>query len=272
MTTPDSILNDYRAAWAATPTGIDAQAVWSRIEEATRPVEAAPVWRMPVWVRYAAAASVLIAGMMLLARYVATPATLRYVSGAEMARHTLPDGSEVVLRPYSSLVMDDSDPGVERYRLDGEAWFQVAHAERVFEVTTAAGDIRVHGTRFNVRTWAGGTHVYLESGSVSFSNEIATVLMDPGHVANAATSSDPISVTPARTEVYLAWTRNELILDGTPVSDLLLELGQHYGVVLTAPDSVLGTPVSGRFVLGDLDRTLNALSLTTGHPIRIANP
>jgi transmembrane sensor len=272
MTSTDSILQHYRADWAASPTGIDAQAVWSRIEEATRPIEVVPVRLVPTWLRYAAAASVLIAGMLLLARYVASPATMRYAAGAEMAVFLLPDGSEVALRPNSVLIREDVGHGMERYRLDGEAWFQVVKAERVFEVATASGDVRVHGTRFNVRTWTGGTSVYLESGSVSFSNGIGDILLEPGHVAATASSADPISVNPARTDVYLAWTRDEMVLDGTPVAAVLLELSHHYGVRLTAPDSVLSTPVSGRFVLGDLDRTLNALSLTTGHPIRVVSP
>lgn len=272
MTTPDSFLDDYRTAWTAAPTGIDAHAVWSRIDAATRPVEAAPVRILPMWLRYAAAASVLIAGMLLLARYVSAPATLRYATGAEMASHILPDGSQVVLRPHTTLELVDGAEGLDRYRLDGEAWFQVVHADRVFEVATAAGDVRVHGTRFNVRTWGAGTSVYLESGSVSFSNEIATVRLEPGHVAASAAATAPITVNPARTDVYLAWTRQEMVLDATPVSEVLSELGRHYGVTLSAPDSVLGTPVSGRFVLGDLDRTLQALSLTTGHPIRIVTP
>jgi len=272
MTTPDSLLSAYRTAWTAAPAGIDAHAVWARIEEATRPLEAAPVRVWPLWLRYAAAASVLVAGMLLLARYVSSPVPVRYEAAREMARHVLPDGSEVVLRPYSSLVALVSTDGAERYRLDGEAWFQVAHGERLFEVVTASGDIRVHGTRFNVRTWAGATSVYLESGSVSFSNAIATVLLEPGHVATSDGDLTPISVDRGRTDIYLAWTRGEMILDATPVSDVLLELGQHYGVRLAAPDSVLATPVSGRFVLGDLDRTLDALSLATGHPIRQTNP
>jgi transmembrane sensor len=272
MTTPDSILDDYRTAWTAAPTGIDAHAVWSRIDAVTRPVEAAPVRMVPGWLRYAAAATVLIAGMLLLARYVSSPAPVRYEAAREMTRHVLPDGSDVVLRPHSSLVLVDAAEGSVRYRLEGEAWFQVAHGERIFEVATASGDIRVHGTRFNVRTWSGGTSVYLESGSVSFSNALASVVLEPGHVATSDGGQTPITVDRGRTEVYLAWTRGEMILDGTPVTDVLLELGQHYGVVLTAPDSVLRTPVSGRFVLGDLDRTLDALSLTTGHPIRRSNP
>jgi transmembrane sensor len=272
VTTPDSILDDYRTAWTAAPTGIDAHAVWSRIDAATRPVEAAPARILPTWLRYAAAASVLLAGMLLLVRHVSSPEPLRYEAAREMTRHVLPDGSDVVLRPHSRLVVMGAADGSVRYRLEGEAWFQVAHGERLFEVVTASGDIRVHGTRFNVRTWSGGTSVYLESGSVSFSNAMATVLLEPGHVAKSEGDRTPISVDRGRTEVYLAWTRGEMILDATPVSDVLLELGQHYGVVLAAPDSVLHTPVSGRFVLGDLQRTVDALSLTTGHPIRRSNP
>lgn len=274
MTTPDSILTRYRTNWNGAESGVDSRAVWARIEAgmgttATR--SSAAIIPMPQWIRYAAAAVVFVGGLLLLARFLSTTSTPIYRSQDTLASLTLPDGSGVVLRPHSTLTSLESATGTDRYRLEGEAWFQVVGADRVFEVVTTAGTVRVHGTRFNVRTWSGSTTVYLESGSIGFSNRVASILLEPGHAATAESDSGPITVEPASTDNYLAWTRNELVLDATPVGEILRELEHHYNVRLTAPDSVLTIPVSGRFVMGDLDRTLQALHLSTGHPIRIVS-
>jgi len=148
----------------------------------------------------------------------------------------------------------------------------VVPAPRTFEVVTADGRIRVLGTKFNVRTWDEGTSVYLESGSVGFSNDIGDVLLEPGFEANMATSASPIRVIPAETARMIGWTRNELILDETPLSEVVRELEHHYQIKLDLPAELAVQSVSGRFLLQERDRTLDQLRMITGYAFPIQKP
>lgn len=272
MNTPDTILSDYRQAWASAPVSVDSEAVWASISSVMQ-AEPAPanVHRLsPSWMRYAAAAVFFIGGLIVLARFLSLPHTLSISSDAQILAYTFTDGSVVTLRPNSSLRQLEAPEGVERFELSGEAYFSVTPAERTFEVVTPDGVIRVLGTKFNVRTWSEGTRVYLESGSVGFTNDIGNVRLEPGYEASATTFGSPISVVTAKGALSTAWMRNELVLDETPLSEVVAELEHHYNIRIDVSDEVGAQSVSGRLMLGERDRTLDQLRMITGHPFPIS--
>lgn len=272
MNTPDSILFDYRQAWASAPVSVDSAAVWASISMAMQ-AEPAPakVHRLsPSWMRYAAAAVFFIGGLIVLARFLSIPQTLSISTDAQILAYTLTDGTVVTLRPNSSLRQLEAPEGVESFELSGEAFFSVIPAQRTFEVVTPDGVIRVLGTKFNVRTWSEGTRVYLESGSVGFSNDIGDVLLQPGFEASAMTSASPISVTSASGSLSTAWIRSELVLDETPLSEVVAELEHHYNIRLELSPELGSQSVSGRLMLVERDRTLDQLRMITGHPFPIS--
>jgi transmembrane sensor len=274
MTNPDSILSDYRQTWASAPVSVDSAAIWNSISVgiSQEPAPAKVHVLFPSWMRYAAAAVVFIGGMLLMARYLSLPQNLDISTGHQQIAYTLQDGSVVTLRQHSSLRQLPTAEGVERYELTGEAWFEVVPAQRTFEVVTIDGLIRVLGTKFNVRTWDEGTTVYLESGSVGFSNDIGDIRLEPGFEASATTSASPIRVVPAEPARAIAWTRNELILDETPLSEVVRELEHHYQIRLDLPDELAVQSVSGRLLLLERDRTLDQLRMITGHAFPIQSP
>lgn len=269
MNTPDTILSDYRQAWASAPVSVDSEAVWASISSAMT-AEPAPVkvHRLsPSWMRYAAAAVFFIGGMIVMARYLAMPHNLSISTDAQIMAYTLTDGSTVTLRPNSSLRQMDAPEGIERFELTGEAFFSITPARRTFEVVTPDGVVRVLGTKFNVRTWSEGTRVYLESGSVGFSNDIGDVRLQPGFEANAVTSASPIIVVPANGALSTAWMRSELVLDETPLSEVVAELEHHYNIRIELPAELATQSVSGRLMLADRASALDQLRMITGHPI-----
>ncbi|MFD2032141.1 FecR family protein [Ancylobacter dichloromethanicus] len=80
----------------------------------------------------------------------------------------LADGSRVELNTDTALAVD-FDAGQRRVRLffRGEAYFEVAHdPQRPFLVHTGEGDVRVTGTRFNVRVRDDVTEVGVVQGAV----------------------------------------------------------------------------------------------------------
>lgn len=269
MNTPDTLLSDYRQAWASAPVSVDSAAVWASISTAMQ-AEPAPakVHRLsPSWMRYAAAAVFFIGGLIVLARYLSVPHTLSISTDAQILAYTLTDGTVVTLRPNSSLRQLEAPEGVERFELSGEAFFSVTPAQRTFEVVTPDGVIRVLGTKFNVRTWSEGTRVYLESGSVGFSNDIGDVRLQPGYEATAPTSGSPITVVSSDGSTSTAWLRSELILDETPLSEVAAELEHHYNIRIELPAELAAQSVSGRLMLADRAGTLDQLRMITGHPI-----
>lgn len=273
MNTSDTLLSDYRQAWASAPVSVDSASVWASISAS---MDAAPapakVHRLsPSWMRYAAAAVFFIGGLIVLARYLSVPHTLSISTDAQILAYTFTDGTTVTLRPNSSLRQLEAPEGVERFELTGEAFFSVTPSQqRTFEVVTPDGVVRVLGTKFNVRTWFEGTRVYLESGSVGFSNDIGNVRLQPGFEARALTSGSPITVASANGATSTAWLRGELVLDETPLSEVVAELEHHFNIRLDLSPDVASQSVSGRLMLGERDRTLDQLRMITGHPIPIS--
>lgn len=225
----------------------------------------------PSWMRYAAAAVFFIGGLIVLARFLSVPHTLSISSEDKIFAYTMIDGTVVTLRPNSTLRQLESAEGVETYELVGEAFFDVVPAQRTFEVVTSDGKIQVLGTKFNVRAWPEGTWVYLESGSVGFSNDIGNVRLEPGYEASVADRAAPIEVVPVSGEAATAWLRSELILDETPLREVVTELELHYRIKLELPPDLAEQSVSGRLVLSDRDRTLDQLRMITGYafPVRM---
>ena len=104
-------------------------------------------------------------------------------AGSERVTYTAPDGSEVTLRPHTSLYALDAEAGTMRYRVEGEAFFAVVRdPSRTFVVEADGARVQVLGTRFDVSTWGERTSVYLEEGRVRFEHVPTgqAVMLAPG--------------------------------------------------------------------------------------------
>ena len=95
---------------------------------------------------------------------------LDVASGPRMSRLTLPDGTKIVLNASSKFKFPDRfDEDVREVFLDGEAFFEVAHNEKIpFVVHTGKQKINVTGTVFNVMDYSVDDYALttLVSGSV----------------------------------------------------------------------------------------------------------
>lgn len=184
---------------------------------------------------------------------------------------TLADGSVVDLNT-STAVSVDLGPDRRHVRLyHGEAWFEVAHdTERPFVVETDAGEVRVIGTSFNVRTAGGRTIVSLARGRVT--------------VAAAADPARPVALERSRQAVLTrdgvsppapfdlaavsAWRRNQLVFYDTPLESVVAELNRYRaGRIVLMHDGLSGLRVSGVFDTGSPDAALQAIVRTL--PVRM---
>ncbi len=168
----------------------------TRIERRNRPakrISERPRARRPG--SWRVAGGFAVAALVVVAAGIALwlqPRTVTVPYGA-METVTLPDGSVAELGSGSTLTYRNFRGRAQRrVTLEGEAFFDVAEAERPFIVETFNASISVLGTRFNVRAWSSDpipeTLVALESGRV----EVA-----PRHTRDARAARTPEDAAPS---------------------------------------------------------------------------
>jgi len=180
----------------------------------------------------------------------------------------LADGSLVRLRPNSKLYHVPSSDGSSHYRLDGEAYFNVAKQHNgTFKVDAELAQVEVLGTAFNLSSYAQKTQVYLEEGSIalhplgrSTQNFTETIRVEPKE-----------SVSISRTEVeqnksvsadsYVDWLDYTIVVDNKDFEELIEELEYHYNITLNYPSNLSTEKLRGRLQLVDLTTTLSDFSL-----------
>ena len=241
--------------------------IWEYIEEQTQKSEKVkariiPFYQNPAVLRWAVAATVLIASFTGLFLYNQAQPVLIAQSGSQMEVVNLEDGSVITLRPYSSL-FELASKDSRSYKLEGEGFFDVAKdPSNIFNVSTDLGVVTVLGTRFNLSTWGNSTIVYLEEGSIRFEDESnnSTELI-PGQSAQISEGKLSVPST-ANPDLYTDWLNNQLSLENTSIESAVSELEQHFNITLDItqienPLELLG----GTIILDEADNTLSDLGV-----------
>lgn len=187
----------------------------------------------------------------------------------EMPIVTLEDGSVVQLNA-SSAIAHDYDQGRRIVRLlRGQAYFEVTpDPERPF--TVEAGDIRVTalGTAFDVRRGASETDVTVTQHAVrvEFADHGHEPLrVEEGEHAAYDHATHARAVGAADTTLALAWRRGQLVLDNTPLSQVVEEMSRHFsGRIVVATDELARRRVSGMMEVSDTDAALRFLESALG--------
>ncbi len=186
----------------------------------------------------------------------------------------LQDGSKVQLRPYSQLYIITSTANDQHFKLEGEAYFQVAKQnDGEFIVDAGEGQIRVLGTAFNVRSYANETQVFLEEGKItlevlSSSDSISTLpneyqklgLLEPQSSATIQKGAIIIKENDSNAS-HVDWMESNLYVTGNPFKSLINELSHHYNIAVKITQPPAENFVNGSLVLGDLEQTLTNFSL-----------
>ncbi len=190
-------------------------------------------------------------------------------AAAEVRTVELPDGSSVRLQGDSRLTYSpgamDSDETL-RVEFEGRALFDIIPSPERFLLVTPDAQVTVLSTSFGARTFEDGTEVVLVEGSLRMSARQAPdrgVLLAPGQMSRmmAGVPSEPVSV---QVHERLAWT-GLFVFHATPVRDILPMLSGHYGVDLSADETLLDERVTGRFAQEEsLAGTLDIVALAIG--------
>jgi len=234
-----------------------------KIREAeTRNVRAIGGYR---WWIAAAAVLAVISGIYLLRPLLIHSTPELHTAYGEVRESRLPDGSSVVVNADSRLVFSKGwQDGKDReVWLRGEAFFHVAKTplKSRFIVHVNHFDIIVTGTQFNVVNREDKANVMLKEGSVVLHTEEGKELkMVPGDFVEYRSSLEKKVV---RNDSVLAWKEHKLVLDGTPLRDLITIIRENYGVtVTTSGEGLEDKKLYGIMPNDNLDVLLLALQST----------
>lgn len=246
-------------------------------------IAAAAVIALVIW-------SVLRFGALLLPSHGELPIAF---ATTHIVTHTFENGSVVTLRPNSSIYLDFENDSEVRYRLVGEAFFEVeGDGRQMFTVKTGNAVVEVLGTRFNVRGWSAYPEVYVEKGRVFFGEDVSQERLDE----SGSSVADRSSIREGRlgvelgageagrrtdvgawvrsevgAEVALGWLNSEILFSERTLGDIVKELEHHFGIVVRFDENLRNESISGRIHLENARQALRDLSLVSGTPIEIAS-
>ena len=170
----------------------------------------------------------------------------------EQMRVILQDGSIVHLNSDSRLRYPKQFGLFNRtVELWGEGYFNVARDEnRPFKVDLQGVEVRVTGTRFNVKAYAAEPNIWvtLDEGGILFRdhNEKEYRLV-PGESAEYNRQSGKCLISrPDNMEQISAWRSNSLNFYLTPLNEIIKVMERHYDVHFIVKDS---TVLKNRFTL-----------------------
>jgi transmembrane sensor len=212
----------------------------------------------------------------------------------------LPDGTLVWLNAGSRITYDkDYGASIREISLTGEAFFDVArNAEKPFVIHTARIDIRVLGTRFNIRSYPTDktTEATLIRGSIEVSikdrpsekiilkpNEKLVVANDDStlhrNTAGRGGGNADESLVNIRKPTYepvtgaiveTSWVDNKLIFQDEDFGDLATSMERWYGVEIHFADPGLKEwHFTGSFQNETIQQALDAMKLTADFYYRI---
>lgn len=189
--------------------------------------------------RMAAAAAATVVVTLLVARpdlfrSAAAPAEQQLCAFEGKSHARLADGSTVWLHSGSTLTYDtrfnDKDRNV---KLCGEGFFDIAKdSERPFTVEVEGLKVRVHGTKFNVRTSAANNtvSVSLIEGSVSLDNGNGNHRrLHPGEIARYDTATRRIDIGNGNVAMESCWAAGKLTFEKQSLGEICRYMARWYG-------------------------------------------
>jgi Fe2+-dicitrate sensor, membrane component len=132
--------------------------------------------------------------------------------------------------------------------LEGEAFFSVVETGTPFRVETANAEVRVLGTRFNVRSrridGQPETEVVVAEGRVALTAGGATTHLDSAQAATVKGTGPPSSSKRIRVDQRLAWCRGGFSFADASIQAIAAEVERRFDVSITIRPDVEARPVT----------------------------
>jgi ferric-dicitrate binding protein FerR (iron transport regulator) len=183
----------------------------------------------------------------------------------------LPDGTRVWLNSGSSLEFSSTFSGDTReISLSGEIYIEVEpDNDKPFFVHTRGYDIKVYGTKFNVRAYTGvPSSVVLVEGSVSlYTAGERELFLLPKEQAIFSEVTGIFDKEEVDVHSFISWKDGYLTFEDSPVIEVLQQIERYYNLSFNLNDDISfkGLTCTGKIILSDnLDNVMTALSLISG--------
>lgn len=193
----------------------------------------------------------------------------------------LPDGSTAILNSGSVLRYPSTfaKGKVRSVSFEGEAFFDIVKDEDCpFVITTSSDEqIKVYGTTFNLDAYSGkNITTTLVDGTVGFlysdkRGEKHEIILTPNHKLDFNPICKVLSVKETSCLAETAWKDGKVILDKTPLVDILNSISKRYNVDFSICDPELAsiTFSGGAMTMNSIEHTLEALNIASGINWRI---
>lgn len=188
----------------------------------------------------------------------------------------LSDGTKVTLNAGSVLRYPSEFTGGERkVELEGEGYFEVSkNKESSFILDLPqAGEITVYGTRFNVEAYADTDIVTtLVEGSIGYKKKVkrkdnaqTEYRLTPNQSLTHCVKDGTIKIKDISCEYAVAWKDNMLVLDNTPLPEILKLIGRKYSVKFIIENTELESQIfsGGRISYDGLENMLEMLRISS---------
>lgn len=220
-------------------------------------------WLVAGGVAAAATLAIALTPFSLFAPQTQAYSTLK----GERRTLTLTDGSTVDLNAGSRLQVS-LGPRERRVVMgEGEAVFDVARdAARPFVIAAGDRNVRVVGTRFDVRRRDGRLSVAVERGIVEVEPAEGArgrgFRLHPGQRLDHLQGAPDVALTAIDPLQVESWKAGRLIYRDRPLSEVVADLNQQFAKPIRIEDPALGeTKISGVLVLDDQAAVIRRLAL-----------
>jgi transmembrane sensor len=217
------------------------------------------------------AAAATIACVMFVSRELGLSSRDAFQTAhGEVKDVSLPDGSHVKLNTDSTLRVEFSGQERRVVLARGEAYFEVVKESggRPFIVYSRGAQVRVVGTKFNVRASERGTEVIVSEGRVEVLPERSRmsiaeppkVELTPGNEVRIESSAQRLSVAAVNVERATAWRGGTIDFDNATLEEMIAEVNRYSRVPFTiVDDRIRPLRLSGTFRIGDAESVRFAL-------------
>jgi len=254
--------------------------LWQRITESIGQVEERKkVFRLPVFIRVAAAILIVAAAALWLYNYYGAEKTISIATAAgEVKTITLPDQSKVTLNGNTTLSYNKSwdDKSAREVWISGEGYFDVKHLNKDslhinpsdrFIVHCGDVNIEVLGTTFNVKARSGKTNVALLTGKIriDYVNKTSkSLVMTPGDYVEYAGKDLLVNKKLAKPAQVTAWTNtNEISFTDATLKEITETLENRFGYTVNAQDTALySLKIEGDITVSNVADLLDVVATT----------
>ncbi len=249
---------------------VDTEGALQKVKAQLHPISATPPARMIPMYRWMSAAAAVLAVVVAAVFFFRNPSgrqELQIAASEATLTDTLTDGSVVVLNRNSGLrIAGNFNKTERRMRLSGEAYFAVAHdKEKPFVIEVEQLEVKVVGTEFNVdnRSEPGRVIVTVTTGKVQLSAGAQSILLTAGEQAVYETATGVITRSARPDQNATAYKNRVFKFDATPLSRVVRDLSDVYGVDISLKNKVLeNCLLSTGYNDEELDRILELLAAT----------